>query len=334
MSKGSTNDKLVFLKTLELLQKESDESNPMPSTRLLKRLKEEGYPCDRRTLVSNIALLGDYGIEAETTLNESDRRENCYFIASRHFSTTELRVIVDSLWAAGFIPDDQTEELAERVSALAGNPKVPITKMAVRNYRAKKPYKSTLSYIEELGMILQGNKGEYHKVSFKYFDPDLRGKKIYRNNGTYFTVSPQGLVINDGKYYLIAYPEGSGNLRAYRADRMEGVLESSETLPDYLCRQRRARVADYMKKAFGAWTGVEETVYFRCEAEDLGDIFDKFGSGLNIWKNTDDTLNFKAAVLISPKFYSWVTQFEGRLKITGPDNIKDDFKEFLKKAAG
>ena len=312
MSKGSTNDKLVFLKTLELLQKESDESNPIPSTRLLKRLKEEGYPCDRRTLVSNIALLKNYGIEAETTLNESDRRENCYFIASRTFSTTELRVIVDSLWAAGFIPDDQTEELAERVSALAGNPKVPITKMAVRNLRAKKPYKYTLSYIEELGTILQGNKGEYHKVSFKYFDPDLRGKKIFRNNGAYFTVSPQGLVINDGKYYLIAYPEGSGNLRAYRADRMEGVLESSETLPDVLCRQRRARVAEYMKK----------------------DIFDKFGSRLNIWKNTDDTLNFKAAVLISPKFYSWVTQFEGRLKITGPDNVKDDFKEFLKKAAG
>ena len=49
--------KIVLLKIWEILNQETDEDNPMPSTVLLKKLDDMEIPCDRRTLYKYIPRL-------------------------------------------------------------------------------------------------------------------------------------------------------------------------------------------------------------------------------------------------------------------------------------
>ena len=55
--------KLRPMKIWEILRRETDEDHPMGTETLRERLKESGYPCTRKTLYGDIALLNDNGYE-------------------------------------------------------------------------------------------------------------------------------------------------------------------------------------------------------------------------------------------------------------------------------
>ena len=55
--------KLRPMKILEILRRETDEDHPMGTETLRAKLEECGYPCVRKTVYADIALLNDSGYD-------------------------------------------------------------------------------------------------------------------------------------------------------------------------------------------------------------------------------------------------------------------------------
>ena len=64
----------------------------------------------------------------------------------------------------------------------------------------------------------------------------------------------------------------------------------------------------------------------------VGDFIDRFGEDVTTYAN--DMTSFRAVVniAVSHVFYSWVFGFGGKVKIKGPDNVKEKYAEMLNAA--
>ncbi len=58
---NSNSRKIKLLKIWEILSRDTDEKNPMPTPVLIERLAEYGIEVDRKILYSDIKLLNDFG---------------------------------------------------------------------------------------------------------------------------------------------------------------------------------------------------------------------------------------------------------------------------------
>lgn len=109
--------RIKYVKILEMLRQESDEDRPLTTTYIIKKLKERGINIDRRTLYDDIKTLNDNGYEI--LCNRS--RQNEYYIVDRQFDVPELRILMDAVQAASFIPENKTVELQDKIANLAGS---------------------------------------------------------------------------------------------------------------------------------------------------------------------------------------------------------------------
>lgn len=65
---GSNSRKIKLLKIWEILNRDTDENNPMPTPVLIKKLAECGIEVDRKILYSDIKLLNDFGYEVNRSI--------------------------------------------------------------------------------------------------------------------------------------------------------------------------------------------------------------------------------------------------------------------------
>lgn len=69
---------------------------------------------------------------------------------------------------------------------------------------------------------------EKKKLSFRYFDTDLHGSRIYRKDGERYIVNPLGLIYEGDNFYLICFHDKYTDVASYRIDRMEGAQAEKE----------------------------------------------------------------------------------------------------------
>ncbi|MBR1854059.1 MAG: WYL domain-containing protein, partial [Lachnospiraceae bacterium] len=92
-------------------------------------------------------------------------------------------------------------------------------------------------------------------------------------------------------------------------------------------------LADYSRKVFRMFGSDEETeVELLCETGMMNGIVDQFGTKVKTEEVDED--HFKATVVVcpSPTFYRWVFGWNGGIRITGPETIKEEYKAMLKQA--
>ena len=62
-------------------------------------------------------------------------------------------------------------------------------------------------------------------------------------------------------------------------------------------------------------------------------IVDQFGEEVETWPASEETFFAKVSVADSPTFYGWVFPFQGKIRITAPDNIREKYRNMVKAAA-
>lgn len=88
---------------LEILKKNTNNTNKLTINELIEILKNEGYNVTRNTVKSNIISLIDAGYNIIETKCRSNT--SCYHYESE-FSIEECRIILDSLYNNKFIRND------------------------------------------------------------------------------------------------------------------------------------------------------------------------------------------------------------------------------------
>lgn len=312
--------KVKLLKLIELLRQHTDEQNPMTTSQVGAAMEAMGIHCDRRIIKRDVDSLNEMGYEVMVT---SVGHENAYYIADRSFSIPELKILIDAVHASSFITEKKSEELIEKIAALAGSHRAEVLKRNMVCFNTRKHSNEKILYVVD---TLEEAILTQKKIIFLYFDLNENGERVYRRDGHHYVVEPIALVFNEDNYYLMCYSARHDSTSNYRVDRMDGV----KILADPCCEKAvslRDEVASYTEQAFKMFGGQLEDVALEFDRSLIGVVYDKFGETVKMIPSGGNKCIATVKVRISPTFWGWLFQFGRKMRILSPESMSETYKK-------
>lgn len=320
MEKNDDRLRPIFL--YHLLLTHTDTDHPL-STRQIQELMESEYGIHmhRTTVNSNIDLLRKAGFE----IGSIRSRSMLYYFDGREFELPELKILIDAVQSSKFITRRKSGELVEKLLTLTSQANAANMKrnlLAVG--RVKSDNEKGYYIVDTINEAINARK----QIAFQYTRYNTDRQRVLRNSGNEFVVSPFSLVWNGDYYYMVAFDHAAEELRHYRVDRIAKaprILEDeSRPIPENFDAGR------YSKEVFRMFgDGNTVSVTLVCENETMDTMVDKFGTDFSC--NAIDGEHFSAEVQVvpSPTFYSWLFQWNGKIRITGPKAVQEKYREML-----
>lgn len=317
---GSNKNRLILL--LRLLYESTDENNPLTANEIVKCFKDQGISVNRRTVMSDIEMLTESGIDIITVRSTQNR----YFWGERQFQLPELKLLVDAVASSKFITEKKSTELIKKLTGLTSKGQAAELNRHLYTANRIKPDNEAIYYIvNDLNDAISGCR----KVQFKYLEYTADKKKVFRNHGELYEISPFALLWNEDHYYFIGYSDKHEKVVKFRVDRMyKPKITEIEATPIPLDFD----IADYSKKIFEMYDGEETTVELQCDNSLMKVVIDRFGEDVDTKSMSDGTFLARLTVSASPTFYGWVFQFAGLMKIVSPKAVKEQYEEMLENA--
>ena len=104
--------KLLYI--VDILEKYTDEDNPINATELCNRLEALGVSAERKAIYNDIDTLIDFGYDIIKTRVPRFG----YFLASRRFELPEVYLLSDAVRSAEFISPKKTRELISKLDSM------------------------------------------------------------------------------------------------------------------------------------------------------------------------------------------------------------------------
>ena len=311
------DEKLKILYLRDVLLSETDPDHVLTADRLGEIMEERyGIRTQRKTIYTDIAKLNEYGMD----IRQKKGAEHGFYVASRDFELPELKLLVDSVQAAKFIPTGKSEDLIGRLSRLTSRHAAKSLKRQVFIFNRAKTGNETILR----NAAISGNK----RVSFKYSDWNVKKQLVLRHGGAWFLASPWTLTWDNANYYLVAFDHRSEHIRHYRVDKIQDLQVVDAP------REGRALfegfdLAAFSRKTFGMFSGYDALVSFHCPDRLAGVMIDRFGSDIMIVPAEPGFFRTHVTVSVSRQFYGWVTGIGPALRIDGPAKVKNEYLAYL-----
>lgn len=313
---------------LKILQKHSDESAPLNAERIAQLLYEEyGISAERKSIRRDIQVLSDMDLVEDTfSAGTSPDMRGCYYI-DRPFEDWQLKLLTDAVNHAMFLTDKDAGELTGSILSLAG----PSSRKLIENNMQKHVASNTDRFRYILDALLNAIKDE-KQITFKYFDLNEEGKKVFRKNGRRYRVNPYHVFWVDSNYYMICNTDGKDDLGAYRLDRMDDIEKTDKPrtpasrLPKGDLTQR---AANFPAENANRFMGETLPIEIRCQTKWLGTVRDVFGYN-NVSKMRGSKDSYKVLTVDSEGLYISLMQLGNKIEVTGPAQVREHFKEKIR----
>ena len=315
--------KIKLLKLYEMLRQHTDEDRPLSTNQLCAMLEAEGITCDRRTLSEDIDTLNANGFEV---LHRRTRYAKLYYIVDRQFDLAEVKILIDAIQAASFITKQKTNALTDKVASLAGSYKAAALKGNLITFNTRKHANEAIYYtVDSLENALQ----QKCKASFRYFDLNEHGERVYRKEGERYLVNPIGLVYHEDNYYLVTYHETHEATVNYRVDRMADVQIEVEPVAEHAIALS-SELGTYTERVFKMFNGPQATVELQFDRKLIDAVHDKFGESVEIIACKRGFCKATVQELVSPVFFGWCFQFGKSMEILSPASLAEEMRARVK----
>lgn len=306
MSDNIMKKRLLML--IKLLQDHTDEDHPVSTRDIMAYYKENGMSSDRKTLDADIKLLQEQGFD----LIKIKSSPNKYYIASREFELPELKLLIDAVQSSRFITEKKSRELSKKLAGLASVEQAKeLDRHTGVNGRAKSTNEQQLYTVDTITKAINEKK----KIRYQYQEYDGKKRKVLRNDGEVYILSPYMLYWNEDFYYVVGYSDKRECITAFRVDRIVNL----EMLDEKAVKKPKGfKVSDYFSSIFGMFSGPETEVELECRNDLMKYIIDHFGDKIKVRSTENGTFLTTVTVELSPVFYGWVFQFGGGIKIINP----------------
>jgi len=310
--------KLLYLR--EYLLKYSDEEHPVTMKLMTEYLADNDIQAERKSVYSDIETLREYGMDIV-------RDGSNYYVGARDFELPELKLLVDSVQSSKFITQKKTAALIKKIEGMTSVYEAGALNRQVYVVNRIKSMNESIYYnVDEI----QSGIARDRRIRFRYFEYNTAGEKVYRHGGAVYEVSPYALTWDDENYYLAAYDAGAARIKHYRVDKMTDI-KMTEDAREGGGEFASLDMALYFKKVFGMFSGEEKTVRLLVDDSLAGVIVDRFGRDVMMIPDGNGRFSVQAEVIVSPKFYSWVGSFEGKMTILAPDEAAEGMREHVRK---
>ena len=318
----TSKSRILFL--LRYLYENTDDEHSISTNDLITVLSDNGFSVKRKTVRDDVEMLCDAGYEI---LVDREGKTNVYHFGSRTFELPELKMLVDAVSSSRFIDAKKSNALIKKLTSLTS--KYEAKELTARIFTAEriKADNGKIFLITDLvsRAIEQGK-----KVSFQYYDYLPTMKKILRNNGERYVLSPYALIWSEDRYYLVGYSDKRKTLTPFRVDRM--------TLPEILeedaVENAAFNPADFANKVIQMFSGTEQMVTLRCKNNAMRSVIDKFGAHIQVNIMDDEHFTAQVQVQTSQTFYGWVFTFAGEIEIMEPESVQKEYLAMARKVIG
>ena len=316
--------KLRPLYLAKILYEQTDEDHFLTTAQLIQILEEQyGIRSHRQTIKTEIELLRQFGLEIE----EVKSTQNRYNLFGRKFDAPELKLLIDAVESSKFITAGKSKELVEKLSSHASNQVPASLKINVSCEGRIKPGNERIYFIiDAINEAINANK----KISFQYFKYNVRKEKKLKRDGESYVITPLHLVWNGDCYYMVGVYDYKQRLGSFRVDRIAKcptiLQEDGTTAPEGF------NIDEYINTTFHMFNSQREEVELICDNEVMDSIIDRFGEDVTTYAYNMTAFRAVVNIAVSHVFYSWVFGFGGKVKIKGPDHVKEKYAEMLRNA--
>ncbi|WMJ22906.1 WYL domain-containing protein [Paludicola sp. MB14-C6] len=312
---------LRILYILKFLYENSDEENQFSTNDIIEYLNIIGIPTHRKTIASDIEQLIEFGIDIITVKST----QNKYFIGNRKFELPELKLLVDAVESSKFITTKKSNELITKLSNLTSKNLAKELNRQLHVEKRIKPNNEQIYYtVDTIHAAINSSK----QIEFKYIEYLEDKTQVLKHDGYIYKVSPYYLCWNEDHYYLIGFSDKHNKISSFRADRIVSVnITEVNSIP----KPNDFNGADYVRNIFDMFHGETKTVELKCTNDLMKAIIDRFGEEVETTCLGGGHFKAIVEVAVSPTFYGWVFQFGGDISILAPVEVKEQFKEMVRK---
>ncbi len=311
-----------MLRIYQILHKYSDEEHPLKQADIQQYLLDEyNIEIERKAVSRNINTLRESGFDIESTRKGS-------WLASREFTDAEIRILIDGVISGRYISEKYSKDLIDKLCGLSNCYFKPHGKYVQSLSEWKKTGNRQLFLnIDLIEEAIEKNL----KITFEYrrFDTDLKPIKGYRH-----TVTPYQMVIKNQQYYLICKSDKYENMSFFRMDRISDI-KIEDDMPAYPIRNVKGyrngidfgTIANSLPYMF---SDEPELIVFEADPSIVDQVYDWFGSSMDITKKDDKTVEIRVTASPSAMEY-WSLQYLNYVKVKAPEHLVETLKKDLKK---
>ncbi len=315
-----SKQKLKILYLMKILMDNTDSNHDITLQEIIDKLKANGVTAERKSIYDDIAQLDDFGIKIE---KEQYGKTFHYKVVNRDFELAELKLLVDSVQSAKFITEEKSNELIKKIEHLASRQEASqLQRQVYVSGRVKAMNNDILENVDAIHNAIASNV----KISFQYFQWNVKKKMELRKDGKRYLVSPWGVSWDDENYYLVGYDSESDKIKHYRVDKMLSIKIESDKREG---RQQfnQLDMAAYAKKMFAMFDGEEQHVSILCENYLAGVMIDRFGKDIHMLVVDDNHFKVSVKVAVSNHFLHWVMALGSGAKIIGPEEVVEQVQK-------
>lgn len=319
----ATKSRLLFL--LRYLYENTDDDHPMSGAALRSAMTEAGFQApDARTFRNDIETLIEAGFDIVEEVRPGVR--TLYHYGARDWEISELRILIDAVSSSQFITERKSNELIRKLANLGGQISEPYLQPGVFVSSKIKTKSNQLLYVVQ--QIEEGIRLR-KKISFRYRQYNVQKERVSKHDGEIYTVSPYATVWNADRYYLACWSDKHEKIITFRIDRMDVPTVTDEPA---VPAPKSFRPKDYSEEIFRMYAGEDERVTLRCNIDMMDHVIDHFGDKIETVNVTESTFDTTVPVSVSTTFYAWVFQYAGKIRIIGPEPVREGYQEMLKEA--
>lgn len=321
---GKRKPGLKLLCVYKILMDLSDEQHPLAHQQIIDELdRRYRITAERKSIYADIDILEASGVDIIRTPGVG------FYIGSGDFEVAELKLLVDAVQSSRLITPGKSRQLIKKLAALTSRWSGELLeRQSAAIIRPKMPNESVYYIVDHIHEALRLGK----KIRFRYFDYDVSKNTVLRRDGSNYVQTPLALCWNNDSYYMVAYSDNHDGLANYRVDRMQDVYVSDEDAS--AVNTERFRLRDLGKRQFSMYGGDIANVAMRFENSLVNVVLDHFGMDIQLFPDGPDHFIIKQDVSVSPVFFGWVFQLDGRAAIVEPESVRTLFTSMLARVRG
>lgn len=175
-------------------------------------------------------------------------------------------------------------------------------------------------------------------LAIRYGDYDINRQLCPRKNktgkDTVYNVYPIRMVVSLGRYYLYCRHKYYGNLSCMRVDRIITCAKTSEDCP-WHDEDKDVLLSGIGEPHFAQrlymFTGKAERITFLTDEKHLNDVFDWFGSDVEL-KKTENNMVKVTVRADKNAMLCWAMQYSRFVKVIDPPELVETIKKTLEEA--
>lgn len=323
--------KLLYIQ--KILLEKTDENHGLSVNEIISELEAYGITAERKSIYDDLRILETFGLDICSEKSKTVK----YYIGSRDFQISELKLLVDAIQSSKFITEKKSLELIKKVEALSSeNEAKQLQNQVVVSNRVKTANETIYYNVDRLHDAISRNRA----VEFFYNRWKLNlgsTEKLTferRRNGEKYLVSPWALCWDDENYYLIGFDEKYEQIRHYRVDKMEKI-ELTDKKRSGTEQFSNIDLAKYSQATFGMFAGESVKVTLSVDNSLVGVIADRFGKNIFITADEENENRFLVSVNvnISEQFFGWLFALGENAKLISPEDVVKKFKKHSRKVS-